>query len=72
MAADTKQDLCKYVDVFYGETDHFSEDGLASKWFYIKGLCGNTSPHAVLSFGKMSVGAYSGGYPNHIFRHRLF
>lgn len=60
-----KLDLCQYVDVFYGngETDRFFEDGLASKWFYIKALCGNTMPHAVLPFGKMSVGAYSGGYP---------
>lgn len=58
-------DLLKYVDVFYGngETDRFFDDGLASKWFYIKALCGNTTPHAVLPFGKMSVGAYSGGYP---------
>ncbi len=58
-------DLTKYVDVFYGngETDRFFDDGLASKWFYIKALCGNTIPHAVLPFGKMSVGAYSGGYP---------
>ena len=58
-------DICKYVDVFYGsgETDRFFEDGLASKWFYIKALCGNTTPHAVIPFGKMSVGAYSGGYP---------
>ncbi len=57
--------LCQYVDVFYGngETDRFFEDGLASKWFYIKALCGNTIPHATLPFGKMSVGAYSGGYP---------
>ncbi|MBR2466943.1 MAG: glycoside hydrolase family 92 protein [Clostridia bacterium] len=60
----TDQDVCKYVDVFYGngETDRFFEDGLASKWFYIKALCGNTTPHAVLPFGKMSVGAYSGAY----------
>ena len=60
-----KTELCRYVDVFYGngETDRFFEDGLASKWFYIKALCGNTTPHAVLPFGKMSVGAYSGGYP---------
>ena len=58
-------DICQYVDVFYGngETDRFFEDGLASKWFYLKALCGNTTPHAVLPFGKMSVGAYSGGYP---------
>ena len=59
-------DFCQYVDVFYGngETDRFFEDGLASKWFYIKALCGNTTPHATLPFGKMSVGAYSGGYPS--------
>ena len=57
-------DPCKYTDVFYGngETDRFFEDGIASKWFYIKALCGNTFPHAVLPFGKMSVGPYSGGY----------
>lgn len=55
----------KYVDVFYGngETDRFINEGVASKWFYIKALCGNTTPHAVLPFGKISVGAYSGGYP---------
>ena len=60
-----KSDFCKFVDVFYGSgaTDRFFEDGLASKWFYIKALCGNTIPHATLPFGKMSVGAYSGGYP---------
>ena len=58
-------DPCKYVDVFYGngETDRFFDDGLASKWFYLKAQCGNTLPHATLPFGKMSVGAYSGGYP---------
>ena len=61
----TDLDLCRYVDVFYGcgETDRFFEDGIASKWFYIKALCGNTFPHAALPFGKMTVGAYSGGYP---------
>ena len=61
----SKLDYCKYVDVFYGngETDRFFEDGIASKWFYIKALCGNTYPHATLPFGKMSVGAYSGAYP---------
>ncbi len=60
------KDFCKYVDVFYGngEVDHFPEKGLASKWYYIKALCGNTTPHAVLPFGKMSVGAFSGGYPS--------
>lgn len=66
------QDFCQYVDVFYGngETDRFFEDGLASKWFYIKALCGNTTPHATLPFGKMSVGAYSGGYPSGYGTHR--
>lgn len=61
----TSPNLCKYVDVFYGngETDRFFNDGLASKWFYIKALCGNTTPHAALPFGKMTVGAYSGGFP---------
>lgn len=64
--------LCQCVDVFYGngETDRFFEDGLASKWFYIKALCGNTTPHAALPFGKMSVGAYSGGYPTGYGTHR--
>jgi len=67
-----RYDICKYVDVFYGngETDRFFEDGLASKWFYIKALCGNTTPHATLPFGKMSVGAYSGGYPTGYGTHR--
>lgn len=59
------KDYCKYVDVFYGngEVDHFAKKGPASKWYYIKALCGNTIPHATLPFGKMSVGPYSGGYP---------
>lgn len=58
-------DLCHYADVFYGngETNRFFDDGLASRWVYIKALCGNTTPHATLPFGKMSVGAFSGGYP---------
>ncbi len=58
-------DYCKYADVFYGngETDHYYSDGLSSKWFYIKALCGNTTPCAVLPFGKISAGPYSGGYP---------
>lgn len=61
----TNEDFCRYVDVFYGSgnTDRFFTEGPASKWFFIKALCGNTTPHAVLPFGKMSAGAYSGGYP---------
>ena len=33
-------DYCKYADLFYGngEVDHYYNDGLASKWFYIKAL----------------------------------
>jgi len=60
-----KNDVCQYVDVFYGngEVDHYAEEGLASKWFYIKALCGNTMPHPVLPFGRISVGAYSSAYP---------
>lgn len=61
-----RKDYCKYVNVFYGngELDHYPEESnLGSRWFYVKALCGNTTPHAVLPFGKMSVGAYSGGYP---------
>lgn len=63
--ATQNRDFCSYADVFYGngETDRFLEDGPASKWFYVKALCGNTVPHATLPFGRMSVGAYSGGYP---------
>ncbi len=61
----TEFDFCKYVDIFYGngQVTDFPSDGPASKWFYIKAQCGNTTPHAVLPFGKISVGAYSGGYP---------
>lgn len=59
------KDFCQYADPFYGngQVTRFAEDGTASKWFFIKAQCGNTTPHAVLPFGKMSVGAYSGGYP---------
>lgn len=58
-------DYCSFADPFYGcgETNIFPENGIASRWFYIKAQCGNTTPHAVLPFGKISAGAYSGGYP---------
>ena len=64
--------LCNYTDIFYGngETDRFFENGLASKWFYIKALCGNTHPHATLPFGRISVGAYNGAYPTGYGTHR--
>jgi len=36
--------------------------GIAEKWYFIKGLCGNTSPAATLPFGKLECGCYGGGY----------
>lgn len=59
------EDFCKYADVFFGNgaVTEFPEEGAASKWFYIKAQCGNTTPHAVLPFGMISAGAYSSGYP---------
>lgn len=54
-----------YVNVFHGngEMKLNSPEGLAGTWFFVKAQSGNTVPHAVLPFGKMSVGAYSGAYP---------
>lgn len=58
-------DYCKYIDLFYGngEIAPPPELELASKWLYVKAQCGNTVPHPALPFGKMTVGAYSSGYP---------
>ena len=52
------------VNVFHGsgEIDLPTPDSVAATWHFIKGLCGNTSPAAVLPFGKYSVAPYSGGY----------
>ena len=52
------------TDVFHGTggIDLPAPAGLAATWHFIKGLCGNTSPAAVLPFGKYSVAPYSGGY----------
>ena len=57
-------DKCKYVDVFLGSgpIDLPVPHGVAKTWHFIKGLCGNTHPGAVLPFGKLSACAYSGGY----------
>lgn len=57
-------DYTKYVDVFHGtgEIELPQPEGAAASWHAIKGLCGNTSPGAVLPFGKYSVAPYSGGY----------
>ena len=57
-------DKTRYVDVFHGSgTINLPvPQGAAASWHAIKGLCGNTSPGAVLPFGKYAVAPYSGGY----------
>ncbi|MBR4940424.1 MAG: glycoside hydrolase family 92 protein [Clostridia bacterium] len=52
------------MNVFHGtgSIDLPEPQGIAATWHFIKGLCGNTSPGAVLPFGKYSVAPYSGGY----------
>ncbi|MBR4865141.1 MAG: glycoside hydrolase family 92 protein [Clostridia bacterium] len=54
----------KYVDVFHGSgaIDLPEGDDLVKSWFPFKGMCGNTSPAAMLPFGKYMVSPYSGGY----------
>ena len=59
------KDYCSKVNVFFG-CDPVSlpkRKGIAKAWKPIKGMCGNTTPGAVLPFGKMSCNAYSGAYP---------
>lgn len=60
----TDKKLSKYVNVFYGcdERELPEAFGASADWKAIKPLCGNTSPAAVLPFGKYSVGPYSAGY----------
>ncbi len=52
------------VDVFHGSgcIDLPKPEGIAATWNFIKALCGNTHPGAMLPFGKYSVCPYSGGY----------
>ncbi len=54
----------RYADPFHGNgtIDLPAPEGIAAAWHFIKGLCGNTHPGAVLPFGKYSVCAYTGGY----------
>lgn len=58
-------DYCKYVNIFQGagEIDLPKPEDIAAKWFFIKAGCGNTSPAALVPFGAVSVGPFSGGYP---------
>jgi putative alpha-1,2-mannosidase len=57
-------DFTKYVDVFLGcdSIDLPKPEGIAAEWRFIKGLCGNNHPGAVLPFGRMSCCCYSGAY----------
>ncbi len=52
------------ADVFLGcdEIDLPEPRGVAARWRFIKGLCGNTHPGAALPFGRLSCCAYSGAY----------
>lgn len=56
--------ITNYVNVFHGngEIDLPKPNGIVENWVPIKALSGNTSPAAILPFGKYSVCAYSGGY----------
>ena len=58
-------DLCKYVDVFYGNSTPQlpKPNETASKWFFLKAQVGNTTPAAVRPFGMVSASPYTGGYP---------
>lgn len=54
-----------FTDVFYGsgEIDLPAPQGIAEKWLFLKAQCGNTTPAAAYPFGKISLCAYTGGYP---------
>ncbi len=65
-------DYCKNVDVFYGSGKICLPEpsGIAESWYFIKAICGNTHPGAVLPFGRLSAGCYCGGYPTGYGNHR--
>jgi len=54
----------KFVDIFHGSgaVNLPEGDDLVKSWYPFKGMCGNTSPAAMLPFGKYMVSPYSGGY----------
>jgi len=62
---DTMKKTSEYVNVFQGSgtIDLPKPEGIASRWLFIKALCGNTTPAAASPFGKMTLCAYTGGYP---------
>lgn len=59
-------DFTQYVNVFQGNGDYDlpPAEGVAARWFFIKAGTGNTSPAATRPYGRISVGPYTGGYPN--------
>ncbi|MBQ4208426.1 MAG: glycoside hydrolase family 92 protein, partial [Clostridia bacterium] len=60
------RDFTRYVNVFQGNGDYDlpPAEGIAARWFFIKAGAGNTSPAATRPYGRVSVGPYTGGYPN--------
>lgn len=57
--------ITEYVNVFQGngKVDLPKPEGIASRWLFLKAQVGNTHPHAAYPFGKITAGAYTGGYP---------
>ncbi len=62
-----------YVNVFQGSgaIDLPQPQGIAASWHFIKALCGNTHPGAVLPFGKLSACCYSAGYSAGYGNHKI-
>ena len=60
-----KKTQIDYVNVFQGcgKINLPNPEGIAKKWLFIKARCGNTHPGAAYPFGKMTLLAYTGGYP---------
>ncbi len=66
------KNVSQYVDVFYGcgEIDLPKPKGIAATWRFLKAQCGNTIPHASFPLGRMTCGAYTGGYPTGYGNHK--
>ena len=60
------------INVFQGngEIDLPTPEGIAARWFFIKAGCGNTTPAAVLPFGRISACPFTGGYPTGYGNHK--
>jgi len=60
------------VNVFQGsgKIDLPKPEGIAAAWWVVKARCGNTHPGAAYPFGRMTVSAYTGGYPTGYGNHR--